>query len=307
MLSQQPYTMENNAQLFHQIPQKRSGDEIQGPQTKKPVDFSNLRHGVDYVTVGFEGGFKNVLMEDLQSVVGDFQSLPTTQFPSLPSAQSQNQVFSPPHTCTGTPYTPVQQPLPPRFFPNKQIRQPSVSTQQQQNTHQNLQQMQHQNQLLQSQIQTSRPSVLASNFKSQGGHFPSPNKSGMDHALVAKINKVHSAVFNKTHGLDAMSLKVDELVIDVLHENGLKADIRDIHKDITALKAQNIQVSVDGDQHNVINDRLIELMENNRVNKDKIELLTNIVHSQGKQIESLQLSLVATTAMFMANVVHITM
>ena len=95
------------------------------------------------------------------------------------------------------------------------------------------------------------------------------------------------------------------MAIDVLHENGLKADIRDICKDITALKAQNIQVSVDGDQHTVINDHLVELMENDRINKDKIELFTSIVHHQGKQIESLQLSSVATTAMFMANVVHI--
>ena len=114
-----------------------------------------------------------------------------------------------PHTRTGMPYTPAQQLPPPQFFSNKPIWQPSVSTQQQQNVHQNLQQMHQQNYLLQSKIQSSGPTVPVSNFKSQGGHFSSPNKSGMDHALVAKINKVHTAVFNETHRLDAMSLKED--------------------------------------------------------------------------------------------------
>ena len=66
-----------------------------------------------------------------------------------------------------------------------------------------------------------------------------------------------------------------------------------------------LQITVDGNAESTINEQFDDLREEIRFNKEKIALLSSINHRQSKQIESLQLSSVITTAMFMANTIYI--
>ena len=298
--------------------QKRPGSHLNGPQPKRQVDFSSLTQGVDYLTMSINGETVNVLTEDIQIA----SSLDTCPFSATtaadfngPSSSTQSvPVFSPPHTRNGTGYTPVHHPPPSRFAANQaNIRQPHVSQQQShvgqvsQVSQPQIQQIQKQNQQLR-QLLTNplKPAITYSAAASSNQVTSSPSKTSVDPALVAKINRIHSSVFNTTTGLAALTGKVQQLEDGVVKEdNEYKNELKDMRKDIQALQAQNIQVSVEGSVENALNQKLGELVEKDRINNGKISLLGSIVHRQGKQIESLQLSSVITTAMFMANTIYI--
>ena len=183
--------------------QKRSGDYLTGPQAKRPTDFSSLTPGVDFLTINMNGESVNVLMEDIR-VASSMEHGPFASASSFKAPPpNQGQVFSPPHTRNGTGYTPIRQPAPlrnppPSQFASSAISMPSPSVPfQQQSSQQQLQQLQAQSQQLSSMISSPKPSN--SSIVSNSPKLSTPTKSGIDPALVAKINKSSQARFSALH------------------------------------------------------------------------------------------------------------
>ena len=75
--------------------------------------------------------------------------------------------------------------------------------------------------------------------------------------------------------MDAVNLRLEELTTEVLHQSGIPSKFKDLRMDLEALKAQNVQITVAGDQASLLNEKFEELYTENHHNRDKIDLLTS--------------------------------
>ena len=98
-------------------------------------------------------------------------------------------------------------------------------------------------------------------------------------------------VSDDVEGLDALVLRLEDVETDITHPtSGLKFSITQLKEDISALKAVNRSVCLEGDDVDDLQVRLTAYKKCQDLQDHRLEVLTGLIDRQQKQIDSLKLS-----------------
>ena len=109
--------------------------------------------------------------------------------------------------------------------------------------------------------------------------------------LSSKITNLHQLVSDDVEGLDALVLRLEDVETDITHPtSGLKFSITQLKEDISALKAVNRSVRLEGNDVDHLQVRLTAYEKRQDLQDHRLEVLTGLIDRQQKQIDSLKLS-----------------
>ena len=78
--------------------------------------------------------------------------------------------------------------------------------------------------------------------------------------MAAKINKVYKLVADDYEGLDALVMRLEDVETDITQPtSGLKDTLKSLKDEVSALKANDLSIQIDGNSGDIISTKLLAL------------------------------------------------